>query len=138
MRSSTHRLLLLLSVFVLWPGSALQVYKSYNQSQNETQASPATSTIATQDTMASTLKFLTVAARAKHTATVIFVHVSIFWLLKGLNQPYHIMGVHRVLATLDMVGSPSRRCWAAHLRSNISSGSFRMRTYRLRLLHTSN
>ena len=30
--------------------------------------------------MAASLKFLTVAARAKHTATVIFVHVSESWL----------------------------------------------------------
>ncbi|KAI0089251.1 Phospholipase/carboxylesterase [Irpex rosettiformis] len=73
---SPRRLLVLLNVFVLW--SAFQLYKYYKLPQNIVRRHSATSTAtageAQSDIMASTLKFLTVAARAKHTATVIFVH----------------------------------------------------------------
>ena len=121
---SPHRLLLLLSIFVLW--SAFQTYKHYQRPQGETRHSPVTSAVAKHDTnhstMASALKFLTVAARAKHTATVIFIHVSVKSATSILKNTSHL-GDDRALATLDMAGNQSPQCWVARLHSNISSGS---------------
>ena len=126
---SPHRLLLLLSVFVLW--SAFQTYKHYQRPQGETRHSSVTSTVAKHDTnytMASALKFLTVAARAKHTATVIFIHVSVKSVTSLLKNASHL-GRDRALAILDMAGNQSPQCWVARLHSSISSGFCHMRKY---------
>ena len=123
-----HGLLLLLSVFVLW--SAFQTYKHYKRPQDVTRHSPVTSTVAKHDTnhstMASALKFLTVAARAKHTATVIFIHVSVKSVTSLLKNASHL-GRDRALAILDMAGNQSPQCWVARLHSSISSGFCHMR-----------
>ena len=124
---SPHRLLLLLSVFVLW--SAFQTYKHYQRPQDVTRHSPVTSAVAKHDTnhtMASALKFLTVAARAKHTATVIFIHVSVKSVTSILKNTSHL-GHGRVLEILDMAGNQSPQCWVARLHSSISSGFCHMR-----------
>ncbi len=81
--------------------------------------------------MAAALKFLTVAPRATHTATVIFIHVStrvsVPWSWRAYQR------LRRVWEILVLAGSQWRRCLLAIPASSTSSGSCRMRESRIDL-----
>ncbi len=72
--------------------------------------------------MALSLKFLTVPPIAKHTATVIFVHVNIMSIIYCIERHKRFLFICRVWVTQAMVGSLSRKCSRRILDFNTLNG----------------